>query len=175
MRKILLASCLMNVLTIGLLINTTNKVGGMENAVSEVTDMFKSERELTPWEIMELGIIKVECNGNPNAVSSVGARGVFQITPIFVKEVNRLSEKHDLGVSYTFDDAFDIGKSFEMFEIMNTYHNKAENEYDRIALVIKKHNPKAGDWYSKRVYKAMFEIMTDESIRSEYVGFLDYI
>jgi Transglycosylase SLT domain. len=137
-----------------------------------VEEMLNEEKNLTPWELMELGLIKVESEGNHMAVSSVGARGLFQIMPIFVKEVNRLCKIHGIDKHYTFDDAFDITKSFEMFNIMNTYHNQRENEYERIALVIKKHNPNAGDWYSKRVYSAMFEIITNENERNKYLPLL---
>ena len=174
-KMILAISLVANVFMFGMVVSTIRTNGGFHKSTDMIADLFQSERELTPWEIMELGLIKVESEGNTQAVSSVGARGVFQITKVYVSEVNRLSDVHNLGVSYTFDDAFDVAKSFEMFNIMNTYHNNADNEYDRIAVVIKKHNPKAGDWYSKRVYKAMFEIMTNEQTRSEYIGFLDYV
>lgn len=174
-KTLLVISLLMNAFMLGLFLSKIEKHGGMKNSTEMVADLFEKERELTPWELMELGLIKVECEGNPLAVSSVGARGIFQITPIYVKEVNRLSDIHNLGVRFTFDDAFDIGKSFEMFNIMNTYHNTADDEYERISNIIKKHNPKAGDWYAKRVYKAMFEIMMNEDIKNEYIGFLDYI
>lgn len=175
LKFLLCVSIITNLFMIGGLIENISRNGGFRKGAELVTELTAKERELTPWELMELGLIKVECEGNPLAVSSVGARGIFQITPIYVKEVNRLSDMHNLGVRFTFDDAFDIGKSFEMFNIMNTYHNQMDNESERIASVIKKHNPKAGDWYAKRVYKAMFEIMMNEDIKNEYIGFLDYV
>lgn len=133
------------------------------------------EKQLSDWDIMLLGLIKVESEGNARAVSSANARGILQLTPIYVKEANRLSKMYGLGKTYTHDDAFDIEKSFEMFEIVSSYKYKQKNEKERIRAVIKGHNPTAGEWYSKRVYKAMEEIENDEAVRNEYAHFLNFV
>lgn len=64
--------------------------------------------------------VKVESNFNENAVNPVsGARGILQILPVMIKEVNRIlvTEK------YTWDDAFDAKKSIEIWYIVQGYHN----------------------------------------------------
>lgn len=135
----------------------------------------EQEQELSEWETMLLGLIKVESEGNTKAVSTANARGILQITPIYVKEVNRLSKMYGLGKTYTHDDAFDIVKSLEMFEIVSSHKYKQKNEKERIRAIIKGHNPTAGEWYSKRVYKAMEEIKNNESVRNEYANFLNFV
>lgn len=135
----------------------------------------EQERQLSDWDIMLLGLIKVESEGNTKAVSTANARGILQLTPIYVKEANRLSKMYGLGKTYTHDDAFDIVKSIEMFEIVSSHKYKQKNEKERIRAIIKGHNPTAGEWYSKRVYKAMEEIKTNEAVRNEYARFLNFV
>ena len=125
------------------------------------------------WEIMEMAIIKTESNGNPYAVSPKNARGIFQITPIYVKEVNRLCKLHHIDKTYTHDDAFDVRKSFEMFDIMTTYHFSADTISEKINKVIKGHNPTAGEWYANRVYKAMADILADSQEYNKYIKLLE--
>lgn len=135
----------------------------------------EQERQLSDWDIMLLGLIKVESEGNTKAVSTANARGILQLTPIYVKEANRLSKMYGLGKTYTHDDAFDIAKSIEMFEIVSSHKYKQKNEKERIRAIIKGHNPTAGEWYSKRVYKAMEEIMSNKAVRNEYAHFLNFV
>lgn len=135
----------------------------------------EQEKQLSDWDIMLLGLIKVESEGNTKAVSTANARGTLQLTPIYVKEANRLSKMYGLGKTYTHDDAFDIVKSIEMFEIVSSHKYKQKNEKERIRAIIKGHNPTAGEWYSKRVYKAMEEIKTNEAVRNEYAHFLNFV
>ena len=74
-------------------------------------------------------ICQVESSGNPDAHNpGEDARGIAQITPIFVRDINRIvgSDK------YTHDDAWCVEKSREMFDIYNSnYHPKGD--YERIA------------------------------------------
>ena len=74
-------------------------------------------------------ICQVESSGNPDAHNpGEDARGIAQITPIFVRDINRIvgSDK------YTHDDAWCVEKSREMFDIYNrNYHPKGD--YERIA------------------------------------------
>ena len=43
---------------------------------------------LSEWDVFTLALMKVESNYELAAVSSVGAKGYFQIMPIYVEEVN---------------------------------------------------------------------------------------
>lgn len=52
--------------------------------------------------VIDMDIIKsIESGGNPYAISSVGARGLYQIMPITLREFNNFNE-----TSYTVDDLF---------------------------------------------------------------------
>ena len=83
---------------------------------------------LTEWEIMELAMAYTESKFNPSAVGKDKDYGILQITPIYVEEVNRL------GGDYSHADAFDIDKSFEMFEILQAHHNPERDIKKGISL-----------------------------------------
>ena len=68
--------------------------------------------------ILLLALIMVESHGNDNAVNSHAA-GCLQITPILVKDVNRIA-----GTNFTLEDRFDRQKSIEMAQIYLTYYGK---------------------------------------------------
>ena len=99
------------------------------------------KEELSEWDQLILAIAYTESKFRPDAVGSSNDSGCLQLVPIYVAEVNRL-----YGTSYTIEDAFDIGKSLEMYELMqaaknpsrdlNTaiyYHNKSE-AYRQVVL-----------------------------------------
>ena len=77
---------------------------------------------LTERQIFTMALMKVESGYNPDAVSSAGARGYFQITPIYVKEVNRMH-----GTTYSFEQVDDFEYAYEIFDMMQKANN---NEYD---------------------------------------------
>lgn len=129
-----------------------------------VEQELESERErnlvkddsLSEWNMFTLALMKVESNYEPTAVSSVGAKGYFQITPIYVAEVNRVHK-----TNYNYDDvvkSFDL--SYEVFTLMQEAHNEEYNMDEALRL----HN---GDhkWYRRRVYKEMDAIMKYEEMR----------
>lgn len=102
------------------------------------------------WSKMVSALIQVESKGKADAVNQTsGATGILQLMPIYVAEANRIS-----GRNYTLEDRYDPAKSIEMFEIVQGHHNPGRD----IERAIRKHNPTAGDWYYKRVIKAMEEI-----------------
>lgn len=119
-------------------------------------ELMDSKFNLSDWDMFTLALMKVESEYKPSAVSSVGAKGYFQITPIYVEEVNRFHK-----TNYVYED---VVRSFELsnevFNLMQEAHNKDFN-MDK-ALVL--HN---GDhkWYKKRVYKAMEDIKRYEEMR----------
>lgn len=111
---------------------------------------------LTSWDMFTLALMKVESNYDISAVSSVGAKGYFQIMPIYVAEVNRVHN-----TNYKFEDVVkSFEKSYEVFTLMQEAHN--ENFSMDKALTL--HN---GDhkWYHKRVYNEMRTIEKYEKMR----------
>ena len=63
-------------------------------------------------------LIFIESGGNDKAVNGEAA-GCLQITPILVKDVNRIA-----GKNFTLEDRFDRQKSIEMAQIYLTYYGK---------------------------------------------------
>ena len=115
-------------------------------------DLSKSDSIDTPivqiepvndWEMLIEALIQVESEGNPFAVGKTNDLGILQITPIYVKEVNRILK----GNFYFLEDRTDIDKSLEMFEVYQSHHNPSKD----IHKAIKIHNPGAGQWYIDKV------------------------
>ena len=112
---------------------------------------------LSEWDMFTLALMKVESEYNNNAVSSVGAKGYFQMTPIYVKEVNRIHN-----TDFTFDQVTDFDNAYEIFDLMQKAHNP---DYD-MDRALELHNGKH-DWYNKRVYQEMKNIRIYEDMRSK--------
>ena len=85
------------------------------------------------WNSVMEAIIQVESGGNPNAVSGKSV-GVMQITPICVKECNIILQKRGSKLRYTMNDRYDVKKSKQMFLLIQSYHNKANNVEKAIRL-----------------------------------------
>lgn len=113
-------------------------------------------KPLTEWQIFTLALIEVECGGEFKAVSEKQAVGPFQITKIYVTEINRI-----YNTNYTLQDAYSFELAYEMFMLMNQYYNST---FD-IDKAIKLHNPGAGEWYAKKIKKQMEKIRLNEEIR----------
>lgn len=76
------------------------------------------------WNPIINAIIEVESAGNAKAVDKSGKScGVLQITPILVKECNRILELKKSSKRYTMDDRFSVSKSKEMFLLFQSYFN----------------------------------------------------
>jgi hypothetical protein len=69
--------------------------------------------------------ISLESGFKEDAVNPItGARGILQILPPMVTEVNRIMKEYDLPeVQFTWDDAWDAEKSIEIWYIVQSYHN----------------------------------------------------
>lgn len=103
---------------------------------------------LNVWEKLQLSLMKVESECNPEAVNKTsGASGILQLMPIYVKEANRIS-----GLSYTLDDRFDPSKALEMFEIVQGHHNPEKD----IHRAIKLHN--SSEWYKQKVLSVFLKL-----------------
>jgi hypothetical protein len=74
------------------------------------------------WDPVMDAIIKVESEGNPNAVSGKSA-GAMQITPILVEDCNDILKKMKSKKRFTLADRFSVAKSKEMFLLIQMYYN----------------------------------------------------
>lgn len=164
MKKILIIIFTAFLLLIAKIIMLSNELKttkqNLNNIYKEYNEYIKKDSiesdELSKWDIFTLALMKVESNYDSSAVSSVGAKGYFQITPIYVKEVNRVH-----CTNYKYDDVVkSFDKSYEVFMLMQEAHNQEYNMDEALKL----HN---GDhkWYRRRVYKEMESIEKYEKIR----------
>ena len=78
------------------------------------------------WNPVMEAIIHVESRGDANAVSG-NSCGVMQITPILVKECNNILKKRKSKKRFTLKDRFSVEKSKEMFLLIQSYFNPANN------------------------------------------------
>lgn len=86
---------------------------------------------LTDFELIELAIMWQESKGNPNPKHSDGkSEGILQITPIYVKEANRILGKS----KYTLYDRKNPLKSHEMFLVVQNYHNPEKDVKKAVIL-----------------------------------------
>lgn len=74
------------------------------------------------WNPVIKAIIKVESNGNPNAVCGASV-GVLQITPVLVAECNNILKSRRSKKRFKLKDRFNVAKSIEMFKIIQLFHN----------------------------------------------------
>lgn len=135
---------------------TNEKLVIAEQEIQELNKHICMEEPLTDWDKFTLALMKVESNYEPTAKSSVGARGYFQIMPIYVEEVNRVHK-----TNYVYEDVVSsFEKSYEVFTLMQEAHNQEYNMDEALRL----HN---GDrkWYKRRVYNAMEDIEKYEEMR----------
>lgn len=112
---------------------------------------------LDTWEIFTLALMKVESEYNNNAVSSAGAKGYFQMTPIYVREVNRIHK-----TNFTFDEVTDFETAYRIFDLMQQAHNP-DYSLDR---ALELHNGNHS-WYRTRVYNEMKRIYNYETLRKK--------
>ena len=125
-----------------------------ENFLAEETAIVQDT--LSEWNTLQLAIAMTESEFNPKAVGKTNDYGIYQITPIYVKEINRL-----LGEQvYTHNQAFDIEKSVEMFNVMQSFKNPNQD----IETAIYFHNK--APWYKKKVLRNYKTVKRYETLRS---------
>lgn len=98
---------------------------------------------ISDWDIFYFALVQVESGGRADVVGKTNDAGVIQITPIYVKEANRI-----VGESrYTLECRFSPELSREMFDVIQSHRNP---DCD-IERAIKLHNPRAGKEYRARI------------------------
>lgn len=79
----------------------------------------------TDWETFITALTWVESRHNDSIINkSTDATGQFQITPIYVKEANRLQSEY----SFCLEDRFDYEKSRLMFDIIQEQKNPKKDK-----------------------------------------------
>ena len=76
------------------------------------------------WTPVINAIIEVEREGDANAIDKGGKScGCMQITPLLVKECNRILDLRKSSKRYSMKDRFNVGKSKEMFLLFQSFYN----------------------------------------------------
>ena len=119
------------------------------------TDGSKSSEKFDWTSVIE-AIIQVESEGNPNAVSG-NSVGVMQITPILVRECNNILKGRKSNKRFTLADRYNVGKSKEMFLLIQSHHNPENNVEKAIRSWNggMKYSLKATNRYYQKVMKRM--------------------
>ena len=95
------------------------EAGTAEAATEHPRDTVEVRRNLDGRALLVLAMMSVESGFNPMAVGQDGDTGVLQIRRIYVDEVNRILGRGE----YNLLDAYDVGRSLEMFDILQGRHN----------------------------------------------------
>lgn len=153
----------------GGLVGQLNQKNKQEKIVEEkIKEVYVEGEELDEWTILTMAIMKTESEFDPSRIGATQDVGIMQFTPIAVEEVNRILRLEGKEEEYSHLDAFDIEKTIEMFNIIQSYHNKEQN----ISKAIHQHNPGgASIGYGKKVYDNIRFIKRMEEARKELVKF----
>lgn len=127
------------------------------NKFWEECEKSQQEDTLDNWTTLQMAIVMTESQFNPDAVGTSQDWGIFQITPIYAKEVNRILQEE----VYSHEDAFDMVKSIEMFNVMQSHYNPNKDE----DVALKYHNK--ADWYAKKVKTNIVFIKRMEEVRKQ--------
>ena len=77
---------------------------------------------LSEWELLQLAIVYTESKFRPEVTGKNQDGGCYQMTPIYVKEVNRIA-----GTDYAHEDVYDPDKAIEIFGKMQDAKNPSHN------------------------------------------------
>lgn len=123
-----------------------------------VHDTIVAYHQMSDWQMLQLAMMFVESRYDAHVDGMNNAKGVLQITPIYVEECNRIVGREE----YAHDDAYDLARSIEMFGVMQDYHNP-EKDFQK---AIKLHNPGGKSiGYPDKVIRAYNEIVKYERAR----------
>ena len=99
-----------------------------------------------------------ESSFNPYAENKrTKARGLLQILPVMIEEVNRILREYDLAeIQYTWKDAWDPIKSMDIWYIVQTYYNPDYNLDEAIRIWFGK-----GIQYDGKTWRGYFKDVTE--------------
>ena len=130
------------------------------SAVELLKEYHGQKDGLTEWEELILAIAYTESKFKDDAVGAANDTGQLQITEQYVREVNRLYK-----TSYTLEDAFDFGKSLEMYDLMQRAYNPDRD----LNEAIKHHNRNA--YYKATVLENLALILRYEETRKQIIEY----
>ena len=131
---------------------TDNQTRQIEDLIFDVVvnDTNKIDIHIVDWHLFTTALMKVESGHRHDAIGLTDDVGVLQITPIYVREVNRILGQQ----KYSLEDRFNKYKSIEMFEIMNEKYNPEKSFYKAMRL----HNPNAPESYRKAILNEYYKL-----------------
>lgn len=107
-------------------------------------EVVRIEKQTVDWDRLIEAIIWRESKGDNNAVNNkTNAVGCMQITPIYLKQCNKIAG-HE---KYKLSDRYSRIKSIEMFNLYQSHFNPEKD----LHLAIKLHNPRASYKYHKDI------------------------
>ena len=86
------------------------------------------------WTKVINAIAIVESNNNPKAIGGGGSVGLLQITPVLVRDCNKILEKQKKSKRYNLKDRLNPEKSKEMFILIQEHYNPSHNVEKAIRL-----------------------------------------
>ena len=96
--------------------------------VASLTINAQEKSKSYDWSKVMDAIIQVESEGNAKAHNPIGdCCGVLQITKILVKECNQILQREKSSKRYTNEDRYNVGKSKEMFVLLQEHFNPEHN------------------------------------------------
>lgn len=113
---------------------------------------------LSEWELLQLAIVYTESKFRPEVTGKNQDGGCYQMTPIYVREVNRIA-----GTDYTHEDVYDPDKAIEIFGKMQD----AKNPGHDIDTAIHFHNKSAS--YKRVVLENLELIKRYETFRQNLI------
>lgn len=84
------------------------------------------KKKRVDWNPVMEAIIQVESEGNARAVKG-NSCGAMQITPLLVKDCNRILRMRGSDKRYTLADRFSVSKSKAMFLLIQSFYNPQNN------------------------------------------------
>lgn len=118
----------------------------------EIIEVVRIEKEKVNWDKLIEAIIWKESRGNDKAINNkTNAAGCMQITPIYLKQCNKILGQN----KYKLSDRYSRRKSIEMFNVYQGHFNPNKD----LHLAIKLHNPRASYSYHKEIENKYNELI----------------
>ena len=153
MRIIWIAACMMVAVT---QCNVQSNTPITKSELMPVEQTIAELPTIDRWSVFTEALILVESEGKCTARGSKDDVGVLQITPILVKDVNRIVGHN----KYSLDDRLDRNKSIEMFNIIQEHYNPDKDFH----LALKIWNGRAPLSYHTKVMRKYNELIKQGKI-----------